>query len=293
MLRKLLVFLAQYTWITVAVLIGAFAVAVFYVPAQIVPGGVSGLAIILNHWLGTPIGLMTFLLNVPILYLAYRMLPGRWHTVFRTLYVVAVFSVALDFINLYLKVPPITDDRLLNAVFGAVLGGISGGMILRAGATAGGTGTLARIIQYRFGNSLSSVYLLTDTAVILLGGLTFGLESALYAMLALFIGGIAADYVLEGPSVVRTAVIVTNQPQEVSAALIGAFERSVTGWGVTGMYTGQERWMLYMTIPRSQVNKLRGTVAEIDHDAFVVIGQGHRAFGKGFRTIDVGLMEQN
>lgn len=267
--------------LTVGAFIGAVAVNVFYVPADIAPGGISGLAIILNKLIGTPVGLMVLVGNIPIQLLAVRMLGGGWRVVARTVFVLVVYAAAIDLTAPYIT--GITDDHLLSAIFGGIVGGIGGGLIYRAGGTFGGTSTLARILQSHLGTSFSATYLYTDTLIILLAGLVFGWPGALYAIIALFVDGAAADYVLEGPSRVRTATIVTNHPQEVAGVLMTQLGRGVTAWEGQGMYTGQKRSILFVTFNRPQVNELRHLVFQADPDAFVVIGQGHTAYGEGFQ----------
>ena len=248
--------------LTAGALIGAVAVNVFYVSADIAPGGVSGLAIILNELVGTPVGLMVLVGNIPIQLLAMRMLGGGWRVVARTLYVIVVYSAAIDLTAPY--VTSITDDRLLSAVFGGIVGGIGGGLVYRAGGTFGGTSTLARILQNRLGTSFSNTYLYTDTLIILLAGMVFGWPGALYAIVALFIDGAAADYVLEGPSRVRTATIISDHSKEIAAVVMTQLGRGATAWEGQGMYTGQPRSILFVTVNRPQVNELRHLVFQVD-----------------------------
>lgn len=103
----------------------------------------------------------------------------------------------------------------------------------------------------------------------------------------LFVAGATTDYVLEGPSVVRTCVIITNQPQVVADAVMKGMGRGVTGWQATGMYTQQPRHVLYVTVARSQVTDLLRTVQAADPHAFMVVGQGHTAYGRGFNTATI------
>lgn len=276
--------LFQVILLVLGAFISAISVIVFQAPFSIAPGGVSGLAIILNSVTGLPIGLMIILGNIPIQLIAYRMLGG-WSVVASTLLVVVAYSIMIDVLTPYFPPRGISQDMLLNALFGGIIGGIGGGLIYRAGSTLGGTSTLARILQERFGIPLSSSALYTDTAVIVLAGLIFGWESAMYAMVALFVGGAVSDYVLEGPSVIRTAVIITDHPREVAAAVMTEMGRGVTGWDVRGMFTEQPHTVLYVTIGRAQVNALRRIVFAVDAKAFVVIGHGQSAYGKGFRGV--------
>ncbi len=266
---------------TAGAVIGAIQMVVFMIPAEVVPGGVSSVAVILNKLIDTPVGVVILLANIPIQVIGFRMLGG-WRVVAGTIYVVAVYSVATDLLPV-VGVDAVSDDRLLNALFGGIVGGIASGLVYRGGATYGGTSTIARIIQNRTGTPMSSTLLYTESALIALAGLVFGWEAALYAVMSTVVYGLATDYVLEGPSVIRTAMIVTEFPREISDLVIRDLNRTVTSWEARGMYTGQERCVLYVTVSRSEANRLRELVFSVDPHAFLVIGQGHAAYGEGFR----------
>jgi uncharacterized membrane-anchored protein YitT (DUF2179 family) len=267
--------------LTAGALIGALAVIVFMAPARVAPAGVSGIGVILNSLFGTPIGLVILLGNIPIQILAYRMLGG-WQVIASTIYVLFVYSFTIDILTPYFPAGGVTENTLLNAIFGGVLGGISTGIVYLAGSTFGGTSTLARIVQIRLGTPMSTTSLYTDTLVIGLAGFAFGWEAALYALVALFLGGVATDYVLEGPSVIRTALIITDRPREVSELIMSEMHRGVTAWDGTGMFTDQAHTVLFITISRPQVGILRQLVLQADPEAFMVIGQGQTAYGQGF-----------
>ncbi len=205
--------------LVVGAVISAVAVIVFEVPAQIAPGGISGIAIILNHLVpALPIGLMILIGNIPIQLIAYRFLGG-WKVVAATIFTVVLYSLLIDGLTPLFNGYMMSHDRLLNAIFGGIIGGIGGGIVLGAGGTLGGTSTLGRILQKRYGTPLSSSTLYTDGFVVLGAGLVFGLEGALYAMVTLYVAAATTDYVLEGPSVIRTSVIITDHPRELADAI--------------------------------------------------------------------------
>jgi uncharacterized membrane-anchored protein YitT (DUF2179 family) len=280
--RKRLALVWQFLLLVLGSLISAVGVIVFQLPFDIAPGGVSGVAVILNELFGLPVGMVVLLGNVPIQILAARILGG-WRSVAVTVLAVFLYSVMLD--GLTPRFPPegVSGDVLLNSIYAGIIGGIGGGLIFRAGGTLGGTSTLGRILQQRYGIPLSSSTLYTDGLVIAAAGLVFGWEAALYAMITLFIGGAVSDYVLEGPAVVRTAVVITDKPHEVADVILTRLGRGVTGWEAQGMFTGQTRTVLYVTILRAQVGQIRGLILSVDPKAFVVIGQAHSAYGQGFR----------
>ena len=275
----------SYVMLTIGAAIDATSVNIFFAPFKIAPGGVTGVAVILNHLdPRLPIGLLILLGNIPIQLLGYRMLGG-WQVVVRTVFYIVMYSLLVEFLNPYTTGVEVGTNVLLNALFGGILGGVAGGLVLRAGGTQGGTSTLGRILQQRFGMPLSATSLYTDTAVIVLAGLVFGWEGALYAIVALFVGGATADYVLEGPSVIRIATIITDKPDAISELVMDDMGRGVTAWQGKGMFTEQNHTVLFITVSRAQVSSLQRLVHLADPNAFMVIGQGHVAYGEGFRQI--------
>ncbi len=269
--------LVTYAILTVGGLILASNVALFLAPSHIAPGGVSGAAIILNHYTGWQVGVTMLILNIPLLALGFQNL-GRFHFLAKTLYVVLIYNLGADVVANYLP-HGLSQNILLNAIFAGVVGGIGTGLVYRAGGTTASTGVISRILQLKTGIPISQVYFVTDGLIILAAGLTFGWEASLYALVTLFIWGIATDYVLEGPSVVRTAFIVTDKRDEVARALLEKLQIGVTAWTGEGMYTELKHHVLFCTVSRPFVDTLRGVVTKADPHAFIVITHGHQATG--------------
>jgi uncharacterized membrane-anchored protein YitT (DUF2179 family) len=254
------------------------SLTVFLAPSGIAPGGVSGTAVILNAAFGWPIGWVMLILNLPLLALGFRHL-GRFHFLVRTAYVAGLYSLGTQLFTTSFQVAPITQDALLNALYGGVIGGVGSGLIYRGRASVAGTGILARIVQLKTGMPVSQVFLLTDGGVIVAAALVLGWENGLYSLLALFVWGLATDYVLEGPSVVRTAFIVTDYPDRVAAAVMRQLGIGVTAWSAQGKFTQAEHTVLFCTVSRPDVDALRDAVTQADPEAFLVIGHGHQASG--------------
>ncbi len=285
MLAQIHLVALRYLLIITGIVIGAISLTVFLQPLDIAPAGVAGASTLLNELFDTPIGLVIFLLNIPIQLLGYFMLPNGARVIFRSVVIIMVFSIVVDNLGPLLPATGISDERMLNALFGGITGGIGVGLVYRAGATFGGTSTLALILQRRFGFPMSTTFLCTDTLIIIAAGLVYGWEGALYAAIALFTAGLATDYVLEGPSVIRTAMIITDKPEEIAQRVFANLQRGATSWRIKGEYTGAERTMLYVTIARSQVRDLKEEISHVDPKAFIVIGVGHAAYGAGFRRV--------
>jgi uncharacterized membrane-anchored protein YitT (DUF2179 family) len=247
----------------IGALLASLGYALFLVPFNIAAGGVSGISIIINSFTGWPFGLLFLVLNIPLLALGFYYL-GRWRFLGRTVVAVLIFSFAADFFiaNLpkWLDQYPLTDDVLLSAIYGGIIGGIGSGLIYRSGGTMAGTGIVGRIWQRKTGVPLSQTYLYTNGIIILTAGLVFGWG-------------------------VRTVTIITDRPKEMGLALIEGLNRSVSRWEITGMYTGKSHDMLICTVYRPQVAELKRIVADIDQEAFVVIGTAHQAWGYGFSRL--------
>lgn len=270
------------------IILGSLAQAIglrlFLIPADLASGGVSGIAQFINHFTDWPIGLMIFIGNVPLFLIGWRFLGGRRFGL-RTATAIISFSFFVDFLALFLPESGITDDIFLNSLYGAVVAGFGYGLVYRARGTSGGSDILARILNHWRGVSMSASYLMVDSAVILGAGLVFGWKQALYALIALYVSGLVAETTLEGPTTVRTALIVTAQPKAVSRRILEDMERGVTALPGTGAYTGAERPVLYCVVTRAEVAYLKTIVHEADPHAFMVIGQAHEALGEGFRPL--------
>lgn len=275
--REVRASIADFVQLTAGAALAIVTFNLFMAPLQIAPGGVSGLSLVIHSFTGFPEGLIMLVLNIPILILGYFTL-GRRHFLLRTAYVVLLYNLGVDIFDRFLP-DGITEDPLLVSLFGGVVGGISSGLLFRGGGTAAGTSVISRVVQLRTGLPVSQLYLFIDGGIILLEALVFGWDKALYAIIMLFVWGLVTDYVLEGPSVVRTATIVTDSPKPVATAITNDLGIGVTSWQGKGMYSGAERSILFCTVNRPDVRALQLKVEHIDPNAFIVIGQAHQRQG--------------
>lgn len=293
-MKKYIPTIRDYILIVIAAALQAIALRLFFIPAQLASGGVSGIAQLINHYTDWPIGLMILIGNVPLFILGWRFLGGR-HFAFRTATAILSYSLLTDLIVKIQFFSPngagtalindLQGDLLLSSLYGAIIGGIGYGLVYRARGTSGGSDILARILNNWRGVSMTQSYLMVDTAVILGAGLVFGWKEALYAMIALYVSGLVAETTLEGGGTVRTAMIVTSEPKAVADRIIDGLLRGVTILDGTGAFTGAERPVLYVVISRAEVSRLKAIVNDVDPRAFMVIGYAHEALGEGFRPL--------
>jgi uncharacterized membrane-anchored protein YitT (DUF2179 family) len=276
----------DYAFITAGALLQALAMRLFLIPAQLASGGVSGIAQIVNAYTGWPIGVLVMLGNAPLFALGWRYLGGTRFAL-RTAFSIVAFSLFTDMLVFVLPTGGLTPDLLLNTLYGGVVSGVGYGLVYRGRGTSGGSDILARILNRWRGISISQSYLLVDSLVILAAGLAFSWEKALYALVLLYISGIAAERSLEGENVVRTALIITAYPERVSQQILAEMERGVTLVAARGAYTGAERTVIYTVVSRAEVMQVKALVRAVDPDAFMVIGQANEALGEGFKKLEV------
>jgi len=293
-MKKYFPTLRDYTLIIIASLLQALALRLFFIPAKLASGGVTGISQLVNHFTGWPIGLMILIGNIPLFLLGWRFLGG-YRFALRTATSIVTYSLLTD---LLLKTPlfavngagttlinDLNGDIFLSSLYGAIIGGIGYGLVYRARGTSGGSDILARILNNWRGIPMTQSYLIVDTAVILGAGFVFGWKQALYAMIALYVSGLVAETTLEGGGTVRTAMIVTSEPKAVSQRVLDQLLRGVTVLEGTGAFTGADRPVLYVVITRAEVVTLKSIVNEVDPRAFMVIGYAHEALGEGFRPL--------
>lgn len=279
---------AEFGWDYFLILLGSAILAVsmhlFFIPNQLVAGGLSGTAQIINSFTGWPIGTLTFVLNIPLFILGWRYLGGR-RFLARTVIASFLFSIILDGLELLWPDVLLTKDLALNALYGGVTAGVGVGLLFRARATSGGTDILARILEKRLGIPLSQAYLYTDGLVVFVAGLAFGWERALYAVIGLYVGGVVTEVTVNGSNIMRVATIITARPEAVAARILADMERGVTEWSGKGMYTGQERHVLLCAVSRAEIVPLKSIIHEADPEAFVIIGKAQEVLGEGFRSL--------
>jgi uncharacterized membrane-anchored protein YitT (DUF2179 family) len=276
----------DYFLIALASLIQAISLRLFFIPANLASGGVSGISQLINHFTGWPIGLMVLLGNLPLFALGWRFLGGKKFGM-RTAFAVVTYSVLTDLIPRLHIFPEagLTNDIVLNSLYGALVSGIGYGLVYRARGTSGGSDILARILNNWRGISMSQSYLAVDSLVILAAGFVFGWPKALYALITLYVSGLVAETTLEGGGTVRTAMIVTKEVEAISNRVLDDLERGVTILEGSGAYTGENRPVLYVVITRAEVATLKAIVHELDPLAFMVIGVAHEALGEGFKPL--------
>lgn len=271
----------SYAQILLGALIGGAAYPLFMTPNRIAPGGITGVATILNHLLQWPVGTVSLVLNLPLFMISYKAMGKVF--AFRSLVATVVFSLFIDILPL----KPMTNDPLLGALYGGVLLGIGLGLIMRGGATTGGSDMIARMVHKRFPFISTGAFLFAiDFAVVLAAGLLIGTSEALYALINIFLTAKVMDVVIIGFSSNKACFVISSRWQEISQRIMKDMDRGVTQLTARGAYTGAERPTLLCVISRSEITAFKRILREEDESAFVIIVEAHEAIGDGFSVLD-------
>jgi uncharacterized membrane-anchored protein YitT (DUF2179 family) len=269
----------DYAEIVAGSLMVAAGTNLFFVPNNVVSGGVTGISIIVHHFFKTPVGLVVLVLNLPLLWLGWRYAGGIRFFV-RTVVSVLVLSIAIDLTAPFL-VPP-THDRLLVICYGGLLDGLGMGLVFRGRGTTGGTDILARLAHRYLGVGIGQALLAMNVAIFGGAGFIFGAEAVMVALALAFVSARVLDVVQTGFSAARAALIISRKADVVREAVLGQLGRGVTVLHGQGGYTGEERPVLYVVVAPHEVGRLKRLVAHVDRAAFVAITPAQEVLGEGF-----------
>ncbi len=282
--NKNVVLLRKNMTITVGAILMALAVNLIFEPMGLVTGGLAGLAIVVKEvtnflWEGgIPIWLFTVLSNIPLFLIAIRLLGIK--TMFNVLLGTVVYVLTMMIVPIYdFKF----EDLLLASLVGGAISGVGLGMVFSASASTGGTDLLATII-HAYNRHISTPIILTfiDGAIILLGAFVFGLENALYAIIAVFVSAKVSDGIVEGLKFAKMAYIISDEYEKIAEAIMTDLDRGVTGLSSTGMYSNKDRKMLFCVVSKKEIVKITEIAKSIDPKSFIIVNDVREVMGEGF-----------
>ena len=270
----------DYAMVALGSLLLALAFTWFFIPHDIAPGGVTGIATVISHLTGLSVGLLSFIINLPLFIVGFKQVGWRFAVrSFAAMTLVSVFIDAGPGIDL-------TGDALLASAFGGVVMGVGLGVVVRAGASTGGTDMAAKMAHRLVGFlSIPVVLFLIDAAVVLVAAMVFGLKAAFFALIALYTSTVAMDGVIKGFNTAMQFMIITRNPSPIIRRIHTELERGCTILKAVGTYSGDEIGTLVCVVSRMEVARLKKLIAEEDPLAFVTVCNVHEALGEGFAGI--------
>lgn len=277
--------------IVVGSLVFAVGVDSFEIPNGLAAGGVTGLATVFYAMAGAagfylPVGLQTIVMNVALLSLVIR--SGDRGYIVRTIAGIVACGALTDLLAPVVPVFSNERDLLLCALWGGVVTGLGLGLVFRTGGNTGGTDIVSQLLARRTGLPVGTAVIIVDGAVIAFSTTVFSVEQALYAAVAMFVCGKVIDMVVDGPRTQRAAYVISQRHERIANEILYTLNRGCTELQARGVWSGNERPVLFCVLGRSEAVRLKQIVAEVDPEAIVIISEVHEAFGEGFRRIDGG-----
>ena len=249
--------------------------------AGFAPGGVSGLALILNHIWGLPVGTVTLLLNIPLAAVSYKTVGRR--LLAKSAKTMIISSLILDVIFPF--TPIYEGNRMVAAIYSGVFLGAGMALFYMRGSSSGGIDFLALTIKKkRPYMSIGVITLSIDLVVIFLGWPVFGdVDAVLYGVASTGVCAIVIDKILYGIGAGALAVIITDKGKEIAAGISEKAGRGVTSLPAVGGYTGMHRDVILCACTKAETGLVKTAVQEADADAFLVFTETSEVFGEGFK----------
>ncbi|WXR62275.1 YitT family protein [Peptostreptococcaceae bacterium AGR-M142] len=275
----------EYLGITLGCLLLAIALNFFLVPNTIAPGGISGLAVLINKLTGFTTSKIILVINIPLFIAGILVLGKNFGA--KTAYGTIALIFILDILSKYYSNLSVTNDHLLSAVYGGLVLGTGLGIVFRCGGSTGGTDLIGSILNKYFKSlSIPKLTMIFDFFIVVFSGIVNkNIETALYSAIALYIIVRVADFIIEGLGYAKAYFIISSYPDQIGNKIINDLGRGVTALNGRGMYTDSKREVMLVVINRGQEVKLKEIVKDVDPKAFVMVAGIHEVLGEGFKTI--------
>ena len=283
---KLNTFALDNVYYIIGCILYAVGVNVFAIPNNIAQSGITGVAIIINYLLPQcPVGLTGFVLNIPLIILAWIII-GKGFTL-KTLWVTAILSAVIDGVGAVMAngiIGAYTGDKLLASMFCGAMCGAGIALIIVRGATSGGTDVLGRLLRKIWPHlSMGRMILFCDAAVVVAAAIVFkSVDSAMYAAILIFVSSEVMDYILYGTGSGKMLYIFTKKGEEIAKVITKQCRRGATIIEGKGGYTGEENGLVLCAARTHEIPKIRKSVKELDPESFIVLTEANEILGKGF-----------
>lgn len=272
----------NYLIITVAAAIYAVAISLFLDPNNIAPGGITGVAILINRFIPVPTGTLNLILNIPIILL------GLWKFGFKfiisTFYALTMITIFTNHLSSY---GAVTNDLLIASVLGGALLAVSIAFIFKAGATTGGSDIIIKVLRLKWKHlKTNTLFLMGDAIVVFASFLVFkDLTVAFYAGIAVAVDSIVMDYILYGGDEAKLIYIISDYPEKIRQRILNDMDLTATLISARGAYSMNEKNIIMLVVRKQAAPKIEEIVKEEDHLAFMIVSSASEIFGEGYKDI--------
>lgn len=283
--------ISAYLYLIIGSIIFAVSDILFVVPYKLAPGGVYGIATVLNTMFSWKISYCTFAMEIPLIILGTIILGPRFGV--KTMISIFIILSTVWFMETYVSpdYAKVIADPMLNTIVAGVFYGISIGFIFKSRATSGGSDIIAMILAKYTKLSLGKLVMIVDSIIVLFTLVqpsetgAVGWEYAIYSLIIIYIEGKIIDMVVSGANYHKTVMIVSDQYESISSKIKNDLMRGATIFTGTGAYSGEEKKMVYSVMSRRELEILKLHIREVDPNAFVNVTEANEILGEGFKSL--------
>lgn len=272
----------NYLLITIGVLIVAFGICFFLIPADLATGGITGLAMVINEVApAISIGQILLILNIVLFIVGFLTIGKAFGA--KTIYASFLLSGIIYVMDEFIKIDgPLVDDLFVNLIVGILIQGIGLGIVFNQDASTGGTDIIAKVLNKFFHFEIGKALLMADFVVVSLAAYSFGIELAIYAFLGIVMNGFIIDTAIEGFNLKVSVSIISKKTDDIQKFIVDVLERGATIYTAKGAYTMVDKEIVTSVMDKKEFIKLKTYIKEIDPDAFVMISNVREVLGEGF-----------
>lgn len=270
----------RYTVIIIGMLIACIGINGFLRPAHLLSGGVTGIAAIINYITNINIGLLTFLINIPIFILGFIFLEKDF--CITSLINMALFSILLGATQDINKIIPV-NDILLQSVFGGILSGIGSGIVFRTKSSQGGTDIIGAILKFKQNIPVKNTTLTANLMIVLVGGMIFGMNLALYTLIGFYISASAMSFVKDALIDQKSVMVISKESCVIAKEIMSTLVRGVTFLDAEGAYTNEKKKIIYCIVLSKEIPKIKEIALKYDQKAFISVNDVTEVKGRGFK----------
>lgn len=269
----------RYLQITLGCFIICMGFNLFIIPAHLLTGGISGIALIVYYLTGLPVGAQNLVYNLPILYIAYRVF-GRlyaWDTIVGTV----LLSVILDMTHFVVDWN-LTQDGMLAAIFGGVLAGTGFGIIFRANANTGGLDVVAAVMKKFYSLDVGTAVFAMNFVIVMASAWMFSVNEALYTLVSIYVTAELTNRMAAGLNREKSIMIISPAAEQICQDIMENVHRGVTYIDGRGGFAQERKDILFIVVRLTQVSRVKTIVDHYDREAFMIVSDTSEVSGKGF-----------
>jgi uncharacterized membrane-anchored protein YitT (DUF2179 family) len=270
----------RYTVIIIAMLISSIGINGFLRQAHLLSGGVTGAAAIINYITDMNIGLLTFLINIPIFILGFIFLEKEFCVT--SLINMVLFSTLLGVTQDIGNYIPI-NDVLLQSIYGGILSGAGTGIILRTKSSLGGTDIIAAIIKFKKNIPMKDTMLFINIILVSIGGVLFGMDLALYTLIGMFMNASVMNFTKDALNSQKSVMLISKEYEKISQEIMSSLVRGVTFLEAEGAYTQEKKKIIYCIVSSNEIPKIKEIALKYDKKSFISVNDVSEVKGRGFK----------